>query len=440
MNVGILGLGAVASFYLQAIERDPAFTLVAACDVNEAAFAKLSANDATARFTDATKMLDAGLAEAVIVALPNDLHRDAVLAALDRGIHVCCEKPLAIAASDAITMETAAHATGVTLFTAFHRRYNRNLRNLLARMPAAHEVVNVAVRYSENIGEHSAGEEWYLDVRRCGGGCLIDNGPNALDMARQVIGPIELEDATIGDLRYGAEFFARLSLLSAGDVPVNIELDWGLPDGEIKDVTVTLEDGNVLYADMLEGFTGFKSSLSHEYAEIMADFRTAIRSGGSWRADGSPIVRLVEGAYRIARQKEPRLRTETKLPTAARVVKVLFHLRDDRGMRLSPWQSRCFSAGEVHELVTTTDAPAGTADRIDHVGFLGFVEFQSAAVIERTDEVFVGDCRIGTVIGFDECHFPNHYNILISVDNLITAADIFLRPGDEIRFAPATYT
>src|SRR6185437_6269965 len=228
----------------------------------------------------------------------------------------------------AIEMEAAAHATGVTLFTAFHRRYNRNLRTLLARMPAAHDVAHVAVRYSENISEHSAGEVWYLDTRRCGGGCLIDNGPNALDMARQVVGPIKLEDATIGAVRYGAEFLARLSLLSADDVPVNIELDWGLPDGEIKDVTVTLEDGDVLYASMLDGFTGFKSSLRHEYAGIMADFHMAIRSGTSWRDDGPSTVHLVAGAYSVARQKETRLRMEAKWPTTAQVVKVLFHVRD----------------------------------------------------------------------------------------------------------------
>jgi hypothetical protein len=114
------------------------------------------------------------------------------------------------------------------------------------------------------------------------------------------------------------------------------------------------------------------------------------------------------------------------------LVKVLVHRRDDRGMSLEPFASRCVRAGEVHELVTTDH---GVGERIDRVGFLGFAEIATAGVIDRGDDFWVGDVRVGSVLGFDACHFPNHYNILVRVPALCTGTDLDLRPETPIRFS-----
>jgi hypothetical protein len=121
-----------------------------------------------------------------------------------------------------------------------------------------------------------------------------------------------------------------------------------------------------------------------------------------------------------------------KRPVAGVLVKVLVHRRDDRGMSLEPFASRCVRAGEVHELVTTDHA---VGDRIDRVGFLGFAEISGAGVLDRGDEVRIGGTRVGTVLGFDACHFPNHYNILIHVPRPCTGADLGLAPGVTVRFS-----
>lgn len=429
MKVGVIGLGAIAPYFLRALESDPSLTLAAVCDLDES---KMAAYD-VAHFTDYLSLLDLGGVEAVVVTLPNDLHAPAVMAALDRGIHVCCEKPLAVTSEDAMEMARRARAGGATLCTAFHRRYNRNLLSLLADLPDRRDIAAVRARYHENIGEHTGGDAWYLDAGRCGGGCLIDNGPNALDAVRHLVGPMRVVDATIGDVRGGCEFVAEVRLETPDAIPVTVELDWALPTGEVKDVVVELRDGTVRSADMLAGYEEFKSSLEHEYVGILAEFRAAIANPG-WVDPGPEIVGVVEEAYRIARRKETRLRMRSKGAATARVVKLLYHTRDDRGMRLSEWRTRAVRTGEIHELVTTTDRPSAPGDRVYRVGFLGFAEFADATVIARGDEVHVGDRRIGTVAGFDECHFPNHYNILIDTDQLLSAGDIDLKVADTVRF------
>ncbi|MFE4670244.1 DUF6917 domain-containing protein [Streptomyces sp. NPDC056716] len=118
----------------------------------------------------------------------------------------------------------------------------------------------------------------------------------------------------------------------------------------------------------------------------------------------------------------------------ATLVKVLTHRRDDRGMWLEEFTSRCVRRGEVHELVSTDQAGSPPGARIDRVGFLGFAEIDGAGVIDRGDEVWADGRRVGTVLGFDSCHFPNHYNVLIAVDSLVTGPELGLRPEVSVVF------
>ncbi|WP_156756054.1 Gfo/Idh/MocA family protein [Actinokineospora pegani] len=433
MKLGVIGLGTISRYFLDALAEDPRLTLVAVCDLDQD---KLAEFPEVACFTDTHALLDSGLVAAVVITLPNDLHAEVARAALTRGIAVCCEKPLAIDPDDARSLAETAAAHETVLFTAFHRRYNSTLRALAASLPPRSEIAGVTARYLENIAEHTGGEGWYLDPARCGGGCLIDNGPNALDAVRLLVGDLALVDATIGDVRGGAEHCADLDL-DAGGIPVRVELDWALPTGEVKDVTVDLRDGTSRTADLLAGHSGFKASLAHEYRGILSAFHDAVQAGPGTPDPGPDLVALVAAAYRVARAKESRPRMCVKDDAEARMVALMFHSRDDRGMVLSPWESRCVQAGQVHELVTTVDQPRGEGDRVDRVGFLGFAEFTAATVVQRGDEVWTGSGRrVGTVAGFDECHFPNHYNILVAADSLLTAAELDLRVGHTVRFRP----
>jgi hypothetical protein len=122
------------------------------------------------------------------------------------------------------------------------------------------------------------------------------------------------------------------------------------------------------------------------------------------------------------------------------LVKVLVHRRDDRGMRMEEFASRCVRRGEVHELVTTDQQDSTPGARVDRVGFLGFAEIGCGGVLDRGDQVRIDGRLVGTVLGFDSCHFPNHYNILISVPEPVTGRDLALRPEAEVRFVPVDVT
>ncbi|MGW5002751.1 DUF6917 domain-containing protein [Streptomyces hydrogenans] len=119
------------------------------------------------------------------------------------------------------------------------------------------------------------------------------------------------------------------------------------------------------------------------------------------------------------------------------LVKVLLHERTDRGMELEPFAARCVRRGEVHELLTTdrwTDVPGA---RVDRVGFLGFVELENGGVLDRGDRVLIGGEPVGTVLGFDGCHLPNHYNIVIHAPRLLTGRSLGLAPETAVVFEPS---
>lgn len=125
----------------------------------------------------------------------------------------------------------------------------------------------------------------------------------------------------------------------------------------------------------------------------------------------------------------------TKLGLPGRIVKTMHHRRTDRGMTLIEFVSRCIARGELHELVTTDQPGLAPGVRVDRVGFIGFMEALAPGVVERGDRFVVAGRCVGTVVGFDDCHYPNHYNIVIATPRLLTADDIDgLVPGADVRF------
>ncbi|MFE6616377.1 Gfo/Idh/MocA family protein [Amycolatopsis sp. NPDC057786] len=299
IRVGVVGLGVISRFYLAAVDRSPAFELVAVCDLDPAVLAGIGVPG----YRDHREMLAAGGLDAVIVTAPNDVHASVCRDVLDAGLPVCVEKPLATGLVDGEDLVTRAARRDVALFTAFHRRYNSNVRALHDALAGRAPIASLTVRYLERIEEHVGGDRWYLDTARCGGGCVADNGPNALDLVQLFLGSVALRSMRITRDAQGVDRQATLVLENAV-----VELDWSFP-GEVKDIEVRLTDGTVLRADMLDGFPAFKESLWHEYDGLLREFEEAVRKGGAWRDCGLTTLSIVDECYR--KERDARGRAET---------------------------------------------------------------------------------------------------------------------------------
>ncbi|WP_246107553.1 Gfo/Idh/MocA family protein [Saccharothrix saharensis] len=290
IRLGVVGLGVISRFYLAAIASSPRFALAAVCDLDERALT----DHGVPAFRSHEAMLDAGGIDAVVVTAPNDVHARVAMDAVEHGLPVCVEKPLATSLRDGLAVAEAARRRDVALFTAFHRRYNANVLALRDKLAGAAPVAELTVRYLERIEEHVGADRWYLDPARSGGGCVADNGPNALDLVRLFLGEVTLESARVTRV----DGIDRQAVLHVrGSAPAVVDLDWSHP-GETKDVTARLADGTVLRADVLAGFDGFKGSLWHEYDGVLRDFAAAVTAGSGWRDGGLAALDLVDEVYR----------------------------------------------------------------------------------------------------------------------------------------------
>ena len=69
-------------------------------------------------------LLESGAVDVVYVSLPNHLHAEWTVRALERGVHVLCEKPFALTTADVDRMAAAARANGRVLAEAFMYRHH----------------------------------------------------------------------------------------------------------------------------------------------------------------------------------------------------------------------------------------------------------------------------------------------------------------------------
>jgi predicted dehydrogenase len=298
-----VGLGVISKYYLPALANDPGVCLAAVCDLDPAALAPFRGQ--ARGFSGHRDLLADADVDAVIVNVPNDAHVPVCRDAVEAGLPVCVEKPLATRVADGRDLLALARERGVPVFTAFHRRYNSEVRELLARLRQRGPVESVTVRYLERIEDHVGRDRWYLDPARCGGGCVADNGPNAFDLVRLLLGPVHLVDAGVRRDERGVDRQAVIELAADSGGRARVELDWSYDAGECKDITVSTADGAVDTADLLAGHPEFKSSLWHEYAGVVRDFTGVVRDRLPGWPDGLAELELVSAVYLTEQQRRP---------------------------------------------------------------------------------------------------------------------------------------
>ncbi|HBT40407.1 MAG: hypothetical protein XD58_1509 [Thermotoga sp. 50_1627] len=124
-----------------------------------------------------------------------------------------------------------------------------------------------------------------------------------------------------------------------------------------------------------------------------------------------------------------------KQPVIGKVVAVLRGRLDNRNLSLIEPRSRALKIGEIHEILMTDEEEAAPGKTVNRVAYVAFVEIVQAGVIVSNDVVKVSDGRqLGKLVGFDETHMPNHQNIVIYSDQLVSGEELGLEIGEMIIF------
>lgn len=182
MRLGFAGLGWIGTMRLEAVAA--VAEVAALCEpVPQRLEEVAGAHPGAAAFSDFHEMLAAGLGlDGVVIATPNSLHAPQTLAALDRGLAVFCQKPLALNAREAREMVEAARKADRLLGVDYSYRYTEGAGALRRAVEAGElgRVFSVDAVFHNAYGPDKA---WCFDPRLSGGGALMDLGVHLIDLA-----------------------------------------------------------------------------------------------------------------------------------------------------------------------------------------------------------------------------------------------------------------
>ncbi len=156
LNVGVVGCGAIAQEHLAYLAAAPGVRLDAVCDRSAiSAEVARSTFGAEAAYTDLDEMLRARELDVLHVLTPPPSHADIVTSAIRSGIHVVCEKPLALTADDIARLLADAEEAGVAVLESRNYLYNDGIVGVddLIRRGEIGDVREVDIALCLDLGE-----------------------------------------------------------------------------------------------------------------------------------------------------------------------------------------------------------------------------------------------------------------------------------------------
>jgi myo-inositol 2-dehydrogenase / D-chiro-inositol 1-dehydrogenase len=332
IKVGLIGGGFIGSIHAASFKLIPDAELVTvATSSSETAAQFAKDHQIPHSYGDFHEMIRREDIDAVIVGLPNYLHVDAVVSAAEAGKHILCEKPFAKTIEDANKMLASVNKNGVKLvygeMLCFAPKYVR-ARRLVAE--GAFGKVFLVKHHEEHDGPHMP---WFWDVKRSGGGVLLDMGCHSIEFARWILdkpkvksvsahmGTFVHKDKTLGEdhsicvveFENGAMAVLENSWAKTGGIDDRCEIY-----GSQGNTSCDLIHGNAMLTHSLSGygyavekaettvgwtFTGFDEEWNYGFPQEMQHFINVIKGieqPNETGEDGLEVLKMIYAGYQSA--------------------------------------------------------------------------------------------------------------------------------------------
>lgn len=330
LRIGVVGAGAIAQVaHLPALARLRGVEAVALCD-NDGPKARALADrfDVPDVYTDIEDLLEAGELDAVVVSTPNHLHEPHVLSAIASGVHVLCERPLALSARGVERILAAAARTGRHVAVANNHRFRNDVQALSGFLRGGELGALVGIRAGHCERRHQR-EGWRYRRAESGGGAFVELGLPLLDLAlwladfpdpvrvsarmERARGAAAVEESLVAFI----EFATGLALvIDVSWAYVGVDARWWFDVGAtrgsarlaplhvVKELNGTATDVTPRGASMRD------SAFVQSYRAELAHFMATLRGETPYEPPSDQVVlhRLAESIYQSAEQgKEVRL-------------------------------------------------------------------------------------------------------------------------------------
>ena len=325
LRVALAGCGAIAQLaHLPVLSRMKGVRLVALCD-NDGAKARALADrfEVPDAFTDLEELLETDAIDALVVATPNHLHEPHVLSALRAGVHVLCERPLALTTRGVERVLAAAQRTGRRVLVGNNHRFRSDVQALAGFVRGGELGKVVGIRAGAYAPRPPQG--WRQRRAEAGGGAFLEQGFNLLDLALWLADfpePVRvMAHMQRGRGANAVEDGMLVGMECAGDLSIGFDFSWAYVgererswfevlctkgSARLAPLRVT-KDLNGRAVDVSPGGAAAReSAFLQSYRAELAHFVAVLRGETPYKAPADQVVvtRVLEAVYRAADERK----------------------------------------------------------------------------------------------------------------------------------------
>ncbi|MDN3229442.1 Gfo/Idh/MocA family protein [Priestia megaterium] len=193
VKIGVIGCGSIAQHrHLPEYKMNEQVELVAVCDINTERANSVAQQYGVKAYTNYEELLASGTVEAVSVCTPNYLHAPISVAALNSGVHVLCEKPMATSEEEAKAMIEAAKTNGKKLMIGHNQRFvasHQKARELIGKGEIG-KIYSFRTAFGHGGPEGwsvDGKDSWFFKKDEAFIGAMGDLGVHKTDMLRYIL-------------------------------------------------------------------------------------------------------------------------------------------------------------------------------------------------------------------------------------------------------------
>lgn len=293
-RAAIVGWGDVAIVHKEAIEAIDGVDLVGVVDTDADRREAATNTLGVPAFATVDELVDAVAPDVIHVTTPHHQHIDVTLAALERGVHVIQEKPLAAHLDDAQRLVDYAPTAKAKVGICFQNRYNVSSQEL-RRLLDSGELGAIRGGYSSVVWTRTAdyyrAKPWRASLQESGGGLLINQAIHTLDLVQWFAGEVVDIDGRVATHKFadvievedtaemlfthesGVQTSFYATLTAPQNRPVELELDCENAYVTLRNgLTVAWRDGRVDFYEERKAPSGGRAywGVSHEI--LIRDF------------------------------------------------------------------------------------------------------------------------------------------------------------------------
>ena len=198
IRTAMVGLGKMGLSHLAILQAHPDLNLVAGCDSTAYLTDILTKYSGLKCYDNFDRMLEQEQLDALVVATPSKLHAAMVENALNRGLHVFCEKPFVLDVHDGERLVSLAEGKGLVNQVGYHYRFVGAFKEAerIVQSGALGTIHHVRVEAFGPVVLRPKGGTW-RSAKSEGGGALYDYACHAIDLVNFVVGTPEAVDGVV---------------------------------------------------------------------------------------------------------------------------------------------------------------------------------------------------------------------------------------------------